>query len=187
MGGERGQATVEWAALVLLLALVLGALVAFGLRVDGRSYGGSLARAIVCAVRGGCDQGRDALRLAYGPRDAALVRNYAPNIVYEPGEKEIPIDYRRCRNGKCGNAPTDRSLDVSQTSAGLPATAFTHVLHQGGSTFIQYWLYYPDSNTTWAGSDKLFKYSPPGVRLVSRLVTGKWRYPGFHNDDWEDS
>jgi hypothetical protein len=107
--------------------------------------------------------------------------------VYEPGEKEIPFDYRRCRNGKCGNAPTDRSLDVSQTSAGLPATAFTHVLHQDGSTFIQYWLYYPDSNTTWAGSDKLFKYSPPGVRLVSRLVTGKWRYPGFHNDDWEDS
>jgi hypothetical protein len=77
------------------------------------------------------------------------------------------------------------SLDVSQTSTGLPATAFTHVIHQGGSTFIQYWLYYPDSNTTWAGSDKAFKYSPPGVRLISRLVTGKWRYPGFHNDDWE--
>jgi hypothetical protein len=185
VGSERGQATIEWVALVALVALALAALVAFGPHVDGRGYGGFLARAIFCAVRGGCDDGRDGLQLAYGGHDAELVREYAPNIVYEPGEKEIPIDYRRCRSPACGNAPADRSLDVSQTSAGMPATAFTHVVHQGGSTYIQYWLYYPDSNTTWADSDKLFKYSPPGVRLISRLVTGQWRYPGFHNDDWE--
>src|SRR5947208_1775187 len=147
MGGERGQATVEGGARVLLIALALGALLALGPHVDGRSYGGFLARAIFCAVRGGCDDGRDALQRAYGPRDAALVREYAPGIVYEPGEKEIPIDFRRCRATKCGDAPTDRSLDVSQTSAGLPATAFTHVIHEGGSTFLQYWLYYPDPNT----------------------------------------
>jgi hypothetical protein len=184
MADERGQAMVEWVALVLMVALALGALVAFGPHVDGRSYGGFLAREIVCAVRGGCDDGRDQLIWAYGQRDAALVREYSPNIVYEPGEKEIPVDFRRCRSTRCGNAPADRSLDVSRTNAGLPATAFTHVLHEGGSTYLQYWFYYPDSNTTWARSDKLFKFSPPGVRLVSRFVTGKWRYPGFHNDDW---
>jgi hypothetical protein len=190
MVGERGQATVEWVALVLLVALALGALVAFGPHVDGRSYGGFLARAIVCAVRGGCDQGRDALQLAYGQRDAALVREYAPNIVYEPGEKEIPIDFRRCRATKCGDAPTDRSLDVSQTNTGVPATAFTHVTHQGGSTFIQYWFYYPDSNTTWAGSDKAYAVATAPLNLGHKLwgkVPKAPRYPGRHQDDWEDS
>jgi hypothetical protein len=185
---ERGQATIEWVALVSLVAVALGALVAFGPHVDGRSYGGFLARAILCAARGGCDDGRSGLQLAYGPRDAALVRGYAPSIVYEPGEKEIPIDYRRCRATSCGNAPADRSLDVSQTSAGLPATAFTHVVHQGGSTFIQYWLYYPDSNTTWAGSDTAYKVVSSPLDLGHKLWGGvpkAPRYPGFHNDDWE--
>src|SRR6266536_3194633 len=122
MVGERGQATVEWVALVLLVALALGALVAFGPHVDGRSYGGFLARKVLCAIRGGCDDGRDELVAAYGFRDAALVRDYAPNIVYEPGEREIPIDYRNCRTTRCGDAPDDRSLDVSQTTAGVQAT-----------------------------------------------------------------
>src|SRR5205085_3524152 len=129
--------------------------------VDGRSYGGALARAIVCAVRGGCDDGRDALASAYGPGDAALVRQYAPNIVYEPGEKEIPIDYRQCRTTACGNAPGDRSLDVSQTDAGVPASAFTHVVHGAGQTYIQYWFYYPDPDNTWAASHKLYAGATP--------------------------
>jgi hypothetical protein len=175
---------------VLLVALALGALVAFGPHVDGRSYGGFLARAIVCAVRGGCDDGRDQLIWAYGRRDAALVRQYAPNVVYEPGEKEIPIDYRRCRTTTCGDASTDRSLDVSQTSTGVPATAFTHVVHEGGSTFIQYWFYYPDSNTTWAASDKAYAVATSPLNLAHKLwgnVPNAPRYPGFHNDDWEGS
>src|SRR5947199_10039531 len=158
MASERGQATIEWTAVVLLVALAFATFLAVALpHVDGRSYGGALARAIVCAVRGGCDDGRDALVSAYGSGDAELVRQYAPNIVYEPGEKQIPIDYRQCRTTACGDAPNDRSLDVSQTDAGIPASAFTHVVHADGRTFIQYWFYYPDSNTTWAGSDKLWK------------------------------
>ena len=147
MADERGQATIEWVALVLLVALAVGALVAVGPHVDGRSYGGFVARAILCAMRGGCDDGRGALELAYGSRDAALVRDYAPKIVYEPAERELPIDFRECRTTKCGDASTDRSLDVSQTSAGMPATAFTHVVHEGGSTFVQYSFYYPDSDS----------------------------------------
>ena len=127
---ERGQATIEWTAVVLLVALAFATFLAVALpHVDGRSYGGAIARAIVCAVRGGCDDGRDALASAYGQGDAELVREYAPSIVYEPGEKEIPIDYRQCRTTACGDAPDDRSLDVSQTSAGVPASVFTHVVH----------------------------------------------------------
>ena len=39
MGSESGQASVEWAGLVLLVALALGALVSLAPRVDGRSLG----------------------------------------------------------------------------------------------------------------------------------------------------
>jgi hypothetical protein len=189
MASERGQATIEWTAVVLLVALAFAALVAFGVpRMDGRSFGGAIARAMVCAVRGGCDDGQDALASAYGRRDAALVREYAPSIVYEPGEKEIPIDYRQCRKVECGDAPEDRSLDVSQSDTGVPASAFTHVVHADGRTFIQYWLYYPDSNTTWAASDKVWKLAGAPLNLEHKLwgrIPKPPRYPGFHNDDWE--
>jgi hypothetical protein len=189
MASERGQATIEWTAVVLLVALAFAGFLALALsHVDGRSYGGALARAILCAARGGCEDGHDALVSAYGSRDAALVRDYAPNIVYEPGEKEIPIDYRACRTTACGNAPDDRSLDVSQTNAGVPASAFTHVVREDGRTFIQYWFYYPDSNTTWGGSDRAYKVATSPLNLAHKLW-GKLpkapRYPGFHRDDWE--
>jgi hypothetical protein len=189
MASERGQATIEWTAVVLLVALAFAALFAAGVpQVDGRSYGGLLAHAIVCAARGGCDDGRDQLVSAYGAGDAALVRQWAPSIVYEPGEREIPIDYRACRATSCGNAPDDRWLDVSRTDAGVPATAFTHVVHAGGRTYIQYWFYYPDSNTTWAGSDKAFGVVSSPLKLGHKLwgkVPKAPRYPGFHRDDWE--
>jgi hypothetical protein len=189
MASERGQATIEWTAVVLLVALAFASFLEVGLpHIDGRGYGGALARAIVCAARGGCDDGRDALAAAYGGRDAALVREYAPSIVYEPGEKEIPIDYRQCRATACGDAPDDRALDVSRTDAGVPASAFTHVLHADGRTFIQYWFYYPDSNSTWAASDKLWKGGSAPLNLAHKLwgkVPKAPRYPGFHRDDWE--
>jgi hypothetical protein len=189
MASERGQATIEWTAVVLLVALAFATFLALGVpRVDGRSYAGALARAILCAARGGCNDGRDSLASAYGARDAEVVREYAPNIVYEPGEKEIPIDYRQCRTTACGDAPADRSLDVSETNTGVPASAFTHVVHEGGSTFIQYWFYYPDSNTTWGGSDKAYKIATAPLNFAHKLVRKvpkAPRYPGFHHDDWE--
>src|SRR5689334_23249605 len=98
MAYERGQASVEWVGLVLLVALVLGAVVAVVPVVDGRSLGSSLAHSIVCAVRGDCDRGNDALVAAYGAGDAELLRKFAPNIVYEPGTHALPVDFRRCRS-----------------------------------------------------------------------------------------
>jgi hypothetical protein len=102
---ERGQATVEWAGLVLFASLALGALLRFGPSLDGRSFGGFLAHRISCAARGGCDDGDAALARVYGSGRgsgrAALVRAHAPGVVYEPGERQLPVDWRRCRVAGC--------------------------------------------------------------------------------------
>ena len=184
MHGERGQATIEWAGLVLLVSLGLGALASLAPRVDGRAFGGFLAHRIACAVKGGCDDGRAALARAYGERDAALVREHAPNLVYEPGERQLPVDYRRCRRPGCATAPDDPDADVHRSHAGRRATAFTRVIRRGGRVYLQYWLYYPDSNTAWAGSDEIWERSAV-LPLLGRLLNGSADYPGFHRDDWE--
>jgi len=175
---ERGQATIEWVGLVLLASLVLGALVTAVPVIDGRSFGGFLSHRIFCAIQGGsCDTGDAGLARAYGEDDAALLREYAPDVVYEPGERSIPIDFRSCRAVACAAAPDDRDLDVHRSQTGLPATVFTRVIRRNGNTYLQYWFYYPDSNSTWARSDDLWDL---GLRPL-----GFGEYPGYHRDDWE--
>jgi hypothetical protein len=180
----QGQATVEWVGLVLLAALALGALVAVAPRVDGRAFGGLLAHRIVCAVEGGCDDGDAGLRAAYGERDAELVRRYTPNLVYEPGERQLPVDYRACRTRRCADTVDDPDADLHRSLAGRRASVFTHVVRRGGRLYIQYWLYYPDSNTAWAGADRLWERSRL-LPLIRKVVRGTSDYPGFHRDDWE--
>ena len=124
-GSERGQATIEFAALALLAALLLGALAAASHRFDGRSFGGFLAFHLACAIKRDCHRGEDLLEHAYGRRDAHLVRELAPNLVYEPGERQLPVDWRDCRRAACAEAPDERDLDVHLTDAGERATAFT--------------------------------------------------------------
>jgi hypothetical protein len=179
MRGERGQASVEWIGAIVLVTLSLAGVGAGLGNLDGRSYGGWLAHSIVCAVRGDCAAAGGGLAAAYGDRDAALVRRYAPNLVYEPGTYTLPVDFRACRSHRCSDAPDDRDLDALRSARGEPATAFTHVVHRDGETFIQYWLYYPDSTSTvanaagiWAAADRLGRRRLPD-------------YPGFHEDDWE--
>src|SRR5215212_2455796 len=173
MRSESGQASIEWTGVVCLVALALSAAVAFVPAVDGRSFGGFLAHSIVCAVRGGCESHDDALLAAYSAEDAALVRRYAPNIVYEPGTHTLPIDFRECRSHRCSDAPDDQSLEVSRsTRTRTPAAAFTHVVRRGGETFLQYWFYYPDSPSTFMGSHAVLKHLPGGD-------------PADHPDDWE--
>jgi hypothetical protein len=182
--GELGQASVEWVALVLACALVLGALAAFGPAVDGRSFGGFLAHRIGCAVRGGCDDGGRALERAYGRHDAALVRAQAPSLVYERGERQLPVDWRHCRRRECAEGPDEGGLDVHRSAAGERATVFTRLRRVGGRIYIQYWLYYPDSNTTFAGADRAWEASWLLPRL-RELVSGSGDWPGYHRDDWE--
>ena len=184
MLSEGGQATVEWTGLLLLVCLAAGAAVAVAPVVDGRSFGGFLAHRFVCAVRGDCRDGEAAVARAYGARDAALVREHAPGLVYEPGERQLPVDYLSCRRPACAAAPDDRDLDAHRTDAGQRATVFTRLVRRGGRTYIQYWLYYADSNSAWAGSDKIWERSPV-LPLVGELLRGTRDYPGFHEDDWE--
>src|SRR4051812_24674816 len=169
MRPEGGQAAIEWIGLVLLVALSLGALPLLGVHVDGRSFGGFLTHRIVCAVKGGCRDGDIALARAYGKRDAELVRRYAPNLVYEHGEPSLPVDYRRCRSRRCSDAPDDHDLDAHRSAKGERATVFVRVLRRDGRTYIQYWFYYPDSNTAWAGSDRLWERSGL-LPLVGKVV-----------------
>ena len=176
MRSERGQASVEWVGLVLLASLAFGGVVALLPRVDGRSFGGFLAHRIVCAVRGGCDDGDAALAREYGPHHAALARAYAPSLVYEPGEPSVPVDYRRCRRHACADAPDDRDLDVHYPAPRSRATVFTQRWRSHGRLYIAYWLYYPDSNSTVLGLDKAWNHS--GLRFLRD-------YPGYHLDDWE--
>ena len=184
MRSERGQATVEWVALVAVVALALAGLLMTAGLVDGRSLGIALTHRLVCAVKGaGCAERDAALRRAYGARDAELVRRHLQGLVFEPGERQLPVDWRACRAVACAVAPGDRDLDVRRTETGLPVTVFTRLLRRGDRRYIQYWFYYPDSNTTWAASDKIWDWTPVGE--IGRLVTGSARYPGFHRDDWE--
>jgi hypothetical protein len=118
VSGERGQASVEWIGLLLLVSVALAVAVAFVPAVDGRPLGAAIARALVCAVKHDCHADRAALRKAYGERDAALVRANAPSIVYEPGTLALPVDYRRCRSHRCS-----RRQDVSPVLALLPRLA----------------------------------------------------------------
>jgi hypothetical protein len=55
MRSERGQASVEWIVLVLLLALALTALARFAPRANAGDVSADLVRAITCAARGGCE------------------------------------------------------------------------------------------------------------------------------------
>ena len=177
MGNQHGQAALEWVGLVLLVCLACAGAIAAGVgAVDGRPLGAELARVLVCAVRGDCDDEADALRTLYGERDAALVRDYLPSLVYEPRTRTLPVDFRECRSHDCSDAPDEERLDVHRTR-GAEATVFTHVVHEGGETFLQYWLYYPDSTSTWMGSAAIWN------TVIERAT--KQDYPGYHRDDWE--
>src|ERR671932_374983 len=151
MAREHGQATVEWVGLALLVAVALGALAAVvPAPGGGRTPAGAIAHALVCAVRGDCPA---AAARGDAALVAALVRRFAPNIAYERGTLTLPVDWRECRSHRCSDAPDRADLDVHRSArGGVPATAFTHVVHRGGETFVQYWLYYPDSTTTWGGA-----------------------------------
>lgn len=194
MASEHGQAAIEWVATVLVAALALGALAAAVPAVDGRSLGGLLAHRLACAAKGGCRDGDAALRRAYGAEDAELVRRHAPGLVFERGERQLPVDWRRCRQVGCATVRDAPDLDAHRTDAGVRATLFTRVLRRKGRTYIQYWAYYPDSDTEWLGSHDAWdavrdrtRGTPIGTVLQAgaRLATGSTDYPGWHADDWE--
>jgi hypothetical protein len=93
---EHGQATIEWTGLVMLAAVALTALAVLRPDVDGRALGGSVAHAITCAARGGCDLGRQRQRRpqASAPSPAAQSPAHLRSAGPPPGGRaaRIPAD-----------------------------------------------------------------------------------------------
>ena len=176
--GEAGQAAVEWVALLLLVALLLAGLLAAGVRVPGAALAESIASRILCAASlgGSCESGD--LVAAYGEEVAALVRENAPLLIYEPGMHALPVDFRRCRSAGCGDG--SGSGVVLRSRHGERVTAFVHVIDcrggsrtpgadcsgpRAGNLYVQFWTYYADSATL------------RGVPVAGSA--------GYHADDWE--
>jgi hypothetical protein len=161
---ERGQGTVEWVGLVAVVALSLAALIAVGVRVPGTDLARAVASRMLCAVSmaDGCGD-EPMLIAAYGSDVGELVRRHMPTIFFEQGSRALPVDFRRCRDTECGDGSA-RGL-VDESDAGLPVTAFVHVVDRGDDLYIQYWLYYADSATL------------RGVPIAGDA--------GYHHDDWE--
>lgn len=166
---------MEWVGLVAVISFSLVALVATGVRVPGTELARALASRMLCAVSmaDGCGD-EPTLIAAYGSDVGELVRRHMPTIFFEQGSRALPVDFRRCRETSCGDGSA-RGL-VRETDAGLPVTAFVHVIDcrdpgpgcsgsRAGSLYLQYWLYYADSATL------------RGVPIAGDA--------GYHHDDWE--
>ena len=184
---ERGQGTVEYVGLVLLVATFLAAVITLaGPALPGGQLARAVASKVVCAVKDTGTCGEEATELAarptplqraYGGELAGLVGERLPTISFEDDEfVSLPVDYRECRERACSDSIRHGSLEHTQT--GLDPTVFVHVVDcrdpeaaaaegfdcsgaRAGNLYIQYWFYYPESWT----------------RAYQR-----W---GFHEDDWE--
>jgi hypothetical protein len=179
--GQLGQGTVEWVALLLLVSLLLGGVIAAGVRVPGAALAQAVASRILCAASFADSCGDEpALIAAYGSETGRIVGDNMPSLLLERGSRALPVDFRRCRSSACADGSA-RGV-VNTTDEGLPVTAFVHVIDcrpdareapegagadcsgpRAGNLYIQYWLFYEDSTSLRA--------------LPGRL--------GFHEDDWE--
>jgi len=181
---DAGQATIEWVALVCLIAaLLVGVLAAVGRGLPGAGLARTIAGRLLCAadLSQSCSTDGELLA-AYGPELAGRIADNAPEIGYESGMTALPVDFRSCRGPVCGNGSD--SGPVWSSDSGDPAVAFVHAVdcrtaaaraqstregydcfgERAGNLYIQYWLYYEDS--TWLGGLK-----PGGLE--------------HHEDDWE--
>lgn len=163
---------MEWVGVVAVVALLLAVLVTAGVQVPGAKLARAVASRILCAAALADRCGDEpALIAAYGFEVGKLAREHMPTMLFEQGSRAMPMDFRRCRETACGDGSA-RGL-VNRTDAGLPVTAFVHVIDcradcsgsRAGNLYIQYWLYYADSATL------------RGVPVAGER--------GYHLDDWE--
>jgi hypothetical protein len=180
---ERGQTTVEWVGLLLAVALLLAALLAFEVRVPGVSLARAVVSRILCAaaLADACGD-ESTLISAYGTEVGELVRHHMPTIAFEDGSRAVPVDFRRCRSTSCGDGREDGQ--VWRSGDNLRVTAFVHVVDcragaaagteaagadcsgsRAGNLYLEYFTYYADSAT-----------------LRGIPVAGE---RGYHADDWE--
>ena len=179
--GERGQASVEWVGLTLLVASLITAMVAATSHLHADpGLARVVATRLICAVRLQIPCRHDPqLATSYDYEIAGLLREHSPLISYERGMRALPVDFRDCRSPGC--ADSSGTGGVRSSARGSPVTAFTHVVDcrrpirapadadcsgsAAGKVFLQYWLYYPNSATM------------RGVPVIGRK--------GFHLDDFE--
>ncbi|HXR30780.1 MAG TPA: hypothetical protein VN752_06530 [Solirubrobacterales bacterium] len=181
--GERGQSTVEWVALLCLVALMFVGMLAVGVRVPGASLAHSIASRVLCAAAFAEHCGDEPVLIAaYGSEVGGLIRAHMPSLLFESGSRAVPVDFRRCREPACANSAADGR--VRRSDADLPVTAFVHVVdcrkgaaedsvaagyecsgERAGNLYLQFWTFYTDSATL------------RGVPIVGDH--------GYHRDDWE--
>lgn len=169
--------------MLLVVALLLGGLVAAGARVPGAALAQALASRILCAAALADHCGDEPVLIAaYGTEVGEMVRWHMPSLFFEHGSRAVPVDFRRCRETECGDGAEHGY--VNRTDAGLPVSAFVHVIDcrpgavedseaagadcsgpRAGNLYIQYWTYYADSAT--------FR----GIPVLAEA--------GYHPDDWE--
>jgi hypothetical protein len=192
---ERGQSTVEWLGLVLVVSLAFAVLAAVaGAAVPGAALAQAIASRIACAMSLSQSCAAETTRLvaAYGDEVAALVREHAPEIHYERGMRALPVDYRRCREDACAEG-AERGV-IWRSRAGEPTVAFVRAIDcragsaaatpgdpdcsggRAGNVYLQYWFYYPGSATAEGGGT-----IGQAIRELSAAV-GR---PSYHPDDWE--
>jgi hypothetical protein len=183
MGSERGQGTVEWVGMLLVVSVAMLGLVAAGVRVPGAPLAEAVASRILCAasLADGCGD-EPTLVAAYGSEVGEMVRRHMPTLAFEEGSRAVPVDFRHCRASECGDSSEEEL--VHRTDEGLPITVFVHVVDcrdaqaelseaggsdcsgdRAGNLYVQYWTYYPDSATL------------RGVPVAGAK--------GYHHDDWE--
>lgn len=148
MRSESGAATVEHAAISLLLALLAAATIAALASGDGdasRAVGSALGRKLRCAAVGPGPCWRDPLTLAYGRSLAGAVRALAPEPRARPGPDGsplLPVDFRRCRSTGCALPGPRPGL----TASNRRVTVFVSVAdRRRENQFVQisYWEYRP--------------------------------------------
>jgi len=146
--GERGAASVEHAALVLLMALAACAVVA--LVLGGRGEPSSLASSIAskqrCAARYPEPCWQDPLSEAYGRDVAGAVRALAPapEAKLGPGGQAlVGVDYRRCRQASCAVPGPDAAHLTASNRRTTAFTSITDARRAGGGVVIDYWVYRP--------------------------------------------
>lgn len=205
--GERGAASVEHAALVLLMALVACAVVALlslGGPNEDRSLASTLAFKQRCAVRYPDPCWQDALTAAYGRGLDAAVRALAPAPEARIGPDGIGlvgVDYRRCRQASCAT-PLPGAAGLHLTASNRRTTAFISVRDDlvagGGWIEIDYWIYRPtigwelvrrrvdpDELAGYAGTPLVDSADPVLVPLETLLGRDDAEFPAGEQPPWQ--
>jgi hypothetical protein len=147
IASQRGAASVEHAALVLLAAALAIATIG-GARLATRDdptpdLASALLRKQRCAVAYPDPCWQDPLTEAYGRRIAGAVRALAPAPEAVGGL--VGVDYRQCRSARCAT-PLPGADGLRLTVSNRRTTAFTSIREdepsRGGVT-IDYWVYRP--------------------------------------------